>query len=301
MEIKSPVNVPIVLPAKLNSNDEKQSLNVDKQRIRVYHANGERVALHSVLAGCAVFLICCGPSLNQMDLSLLNQRGIVTMGINNSPAVFKPNYWICGDTPRRFIEQIWKDPTITKFVPHGRRNTFLRVRDAVGNLEDSAFRIYQMPNTYFFNRGEWFDAKYFLDDTDFPWGTDNKTPDACGIRGYKSTLLPALKMLWYLGAGTVYLLGCDFKMQQGMQNYAFQQDLTPEAVQTNIEVFRALNKRLEALKPYFARAGFNVVNCTKDSGLKVFSYMDYREAVARAAAECNAKAIITEGMYEELN
>lgn len=295
------MNESIVPHAQLNSNDEKQSINADKERIRIYHADGERVAMHNVLARRPAFLICCGPSLNQMDLSLLNQRGIVTMGINNSPAVFKPNYWICGDTPRRFIEQIWKDSTITKFVPHGRRNMFLRVRDADGNLEDSAFRIYQMPNTYFFNRGEWFAAKYFLDDVDFPWGTDNKTSDAYGIRGFKSTMLLALKMLWYLGAGTVYLLSCDFKMQNGAQNYAFKQHRTPEEVQLNTEVFNALNKRLKELQPHFARAGFNVVNCTPDSGLKVFPYMDYAEAVAGAAAECNGKPITTEGMYEEPN
>lgn len=285
----------------LNRNDEKQALIANKRHIRVYHADGERMALYNVLAGRQAFLVCSGPSLNQMNLSLLNQRGIVTMGINNSPAVFKPNYWICGDTPRRFIEQIWKDPTITKFAPHGRRNMFPRVRDADGNLKDSAFRVCQMPNTYFFNRGEWFDAKYFLEDGDFPWGGGSNTPDAYGIRGYKSTMILALKMLWYLGAGTVYLLGCDFKMENGAQNYAFKQERPPDVVRLNIEVFNALNRRLKELKPYFDRVDFKVVNCTPNSGLQVFPYMEFTEAVNKAAAECNEKPIITEGMYEEAN
>jgi hypothetical protein len=215
--------------------------------------------------------------------------------------VFKPNYWICGDTPRRFIEQIWKDPTITKFAPHGRRNVFPRVRDKNGNLKDSAFRTHQMPNTYFFNRGEWFDARLFLEDADFPWGTNPQTPDAYGIKGYKSTMVLALKMLWYLGAGTVYLLGCDCKMETGKANYAFEQNRTPEDVRVNTEVFKALNRRLGEAKPYLDRAGFNVVNCTPDSSLKVFPYLGYSEAVAKAAAECNEKPIITEGMYDEPN
>jgi hypothetical protein len=285
----------------VNAGDEKQSGMADRRRVRVYHADGERAALHDVLARRAAFLIGAGPSLNNMDLSLLNQRGIVTMGINNSPAIFKPNYWICGDTPRRFIEQIWKDPTITKFVPHGRRDVFPRVRDKDGNLKSSAFRTYQMPNTYFFNRGEWFDARLFLEDSDFPWGTNPQTPDAYGIKGYKSTLILALKMLWYLGAGTVYLLGCDCKMETGKSNYAFEQNRTPEDVKVNTEVFKALNRRLGEAKPYFDRAGFKVINCTPDSGLKVFPYLEYSEAVVKAATECNEKPIQTEGMYEESN
>lgn len=286
---------------KLNANDMQSTMRADRRRMRIFHSDGEPASMHNILAGRPAFLICGGPSLNKMDLSLLNQRGIVTMGVNNSPALFKPNYWICGDTPRRFIEQIWKDPTITKFVPHGHRNIFPRVRTSEGGLKNSAFRTFQMPNTYFFNRGEWFDAKYFFEDRDFPWGTDSKTPDAYGIHGYRSTMILAIKMLWYLGAGNVYLLGCDFKMENGAQNYAFEQDRTPQAVRENTEVFKALDRRLKELKPYLKHTGLNIFNCTPDSGLKLFPYMDYRQAIKKAAAECNEKPIMTEGMYEESN
>ena len=70
--------------------------------------------------GASAFLILNGPSLvsGEYDLSLLNSPGVMTYGVNNGPATFRPNFWSCVDDPTRFLKSIWMDPRITKFVPH---------------------------------------------------------------------------------------------------------------------------------------------------------------------------------------
>jgi len=282
----------------IQASDAKQSYQKARRNIHIYHALGERVMLHDILAGRSAFLLCAGPSLTQHDLSLLDQRGIVTMGLNNVPAVHRTNLWCCGDVPNRFIEQIWKDPTCMKFCPHGHRNKRIRTR-VDGNLVDSSFSPYQLPNVWFYNRDKVFVPEEWLTASDFPWGSPDNVPDSLGVKGLRSTLFVALKLLWYLGAGTVYLLGVDFQMENGSAaNYAFPQDRSEAAVNCNLRLYETMNVRLQALQPYFQQAGFKVYNCTPDSGLRAFPSMDYSSAVAQAAKECNEKSIQTEGMYE---
>jgi hypothetical protein len=52
-----------------------------------------------------------------VDQRDLKQPGIVTFGMNNGAHGFRPNLWCCLDAPIRFMQSIWADPTITKFIP----------------------------------------------------------------------------------------------------------------------------------------------------------------------------------------
>ena len=87
--------------------------------LRLYTAppTFESVSLSGFYRGRSAFLMLSGPSLKQIDLSLLDARGIVTMAVNNAWSVRRPTLWTCVDDPGRFIDVGWKDPGILKFVP----------------------------------------------------------------------------------------------------------------------------------------------------------------------------------------
>lgn len=291
--------------ATIEASDVKQWYQSQRRFCDIYNADGERVPLHHEGKGRSAFLLCSGPSLSTIDLSLLNQRGIVTMGLNNSPAAVAaqlsrmPDYWTCVDTPIHFIEQIWKDPTVRKFAPFGHIGRKIKTRNERGELVDSAFRVEECPNVYFYNRANRFNVQAFLLERDFNWGNSDSVTDELGIKGSRSVMLVALKLLYYMGFSPVYLLGADFKMEVGQQNYAFAQDRTEQSVRGNNKTYQALNMRFDALQPHFKAAGFQVYNCTKDSGLGSFPYKEYTESVADAARECNEKPINTLKMYEQ--
>ena len=96
--------------------------------LRLYTADFDSISMANFYRGRSAFLMLSGPSLNQLDLSLLNQRGIVTMGVNNAWTIHRPTLWTCVDDPGRFIDTGWKDPGITKFVPVCHRVRRLRIQ-----------------------------------------------------------------------------------------------------------------------------------------------------------------------------
>lgn len=107
----------------------------------------------------------------------------------------------------------------------------------------------------------------------------------------------ALRLLFYLGVRRLYLLGCDFRMKKGSQNYAFEQDRSDGSVNGNNSSYRVLNVRLKHLVPYFTKEGYEIFNCTPDSGLTAFPYVPYEDAIVDACARMPEK-INTAGMYD---
>lgn len=85
--------------------------------LRLYTTAGDSVSLTDFYRGRSAFLVCSGPSLVEHDLSKLDRRGIVTMGVNNSWAVHRPTLWTCVDNPGRFIDTGWKDPASSISYP----------------------------------------------------------------------------------------------------------------------------------------------------------------------------------------
>ncbi|MEZ6233401.1 MAG: hypothetical protein R3B68_04355 [Phycisphaerales bacterium] len=264
--------------------------------LRLYTADFDSVSLARFYRGRSAFLILSGPSLNQVDLSLLDRRGIVTMGVNNSWTVHRPTLWTCVDDPGRFIDTGWKDPGILKIVPTCMWAKRLRIQVADGTMRDSAFKVHQMPGVLFFRRADHFDHERFLTGDSIPWGNDGKTADSLGIVGKRSVMLVALRLLHYLGFGTVYLLGCDFKMAAD-RRYAFDENRSKNAIRHNNVLYDSLARRFEALRPHFEQHKFRVVNCSPESELGVFERMAYEDAIAAASAECS-KPVSSQGWYE---
>lgn len=263
----------------------------------LFSPQGQAECFEGMYNGSAGFLICSGPSLTSHNLAWLHRPGIVTLAVNNAATIVRPNLWTCVDDPGNFCDVIWRDPGILKFVPMAHMKKRFMVRDNTEQLVPSQECVGDMPTVFGFHRNETFDVDRWLHEDTINWGNHSKTVDSDGNKGSRSVMYVALRLLFHLGVRTVYLLGCDFRMQVGKRNYAFPQDRTPASVRGNNSSYQILNSRLQRLKPHFEQADFRIYNCTPNSGLSVFPFLEYEEAVERATAQI-PKKVVTEGMYD---
>jgi hypothetical protein len=155
-----------------------------------------------------------------------------------------------------------------------------------------------MPSVFYFKRNLKFNVKKFLTEPTVNWGNSEKRVDEIGCKGGRSVMLAAFKMMYYLGFRNIYLLGADFKMEKGKDNYAFPQNRTDNLIRGNNQTYQDLNKRFVALLPEFYEKGLKVYNCNKDSNLTSFPYMSYENAVKNATEPFN-KTIDTLGWYDQ--
>ncbi len=253
--------------------------------------------LGNVFRGRSAFLVCGGPSLIDNDLTLLDQRGLLTCAVNNAATVYRSHLWVSVDNPGNFCDAIWRDPAIWKFVPQDHMDKRFTIRGSQGQLVPSEEKVGELPSVFGFRRNEQFVAQQWLYEDTFNWGNSSKRVDAYGNKGSRSVMYVALKLMFYLGVRRLFLLGCDFRMSYGAQNYAFPQERSRGSVRGNNSSYRILNVRLQKLKPYFDFEGFEIYNCTPQSGLTVFPYMPFKQAVDEARKEMPAK-IVTDGMYD---
>lgn len=263
----------------------------------LFTRDGHNVFLGDMYRGHTAFLLCGGPSLPTHDLTKLQQRGLLTCAINNTATVFRPHLWVSVDPPGHFCDAIWYDPEIMKFVPLCHMEKTFMVRGEDDTLVPSTHVVGDMPAVFGYRRNEDFNANQWLYEDTFNWGNHSAKVDAYGNKGSRSVFYIALRLMFYLGIRRLFLLGCDFRMEKGKQNYAFEQDRTAAAVRGNNSSYHIMNVRLKHLVPSFKKEGYQIFNCTPDSGLTVFPYMSFDEAVA-IAREIMPKQINTVGMYD---
>lgn len=263
----------------------------------LFTRDGHNVFLGDLFRGRPAILVCAGPSLTSHDLTLLDRRGVLTMAVNNAATVVRPRMWCSVDDPGNFADAIWQDAGILKFVPLCHMEKPFTVRDERGELVAAAERVGDMPAVFGFRRNEAFVADQWLYEDTFNWGNHGNRTDAYGYKGGRSVMYVALRLLFYLGVRRVYLIGCDFRMEFGKQNYAFEQDRSASSVRGNNSAYDVFNARMFYLKPHFEQAGFQVFNCTPNSGLTVFPSASYEEAIGSADTLVPAR-IVTAGMYD---
>lgn len=263
----------------------------------LFTRDGHNVFLGDMYRGQSAFLVCGGPSLNSHDLNLLSSRGVLTFAVNNAAAIVRPNLWCCVDDPTHFVDAIWYDPAITKFVPLCHMEKHFMVRDKDGELIKSQQLVGDMPAVFGYRRNENFIADQWLHEDTFNWGNHGKLVDSQGNKGSRSVMYVALRMLYFLGIRRIFLIGCDFQMKAGEKNYAFDQDRSESSVRGNNSIYNVLNDRLAQLGPHFADAGLEIWNCTPDSGLTAFPHKSYDEAIRDATALIPRK-IETGGLYD---
>jgi len=286
----------------------------------IFTRDGHNVMLGDMYRGASAFLILGGPSISKLDLTLLDQPGILTMGVNNSVKTFRPNLWMCVDSPQSFIMSTWLDSTITKFVPYASAEKRLFDNN---KWKMSDITVGQCPSVFYYRRNEHFKAEQFLLEDTFNWGNHSNLchcgywrndlkklkkgekkitvcPE-CGQTafGSRSVLLPAVRMMYFLGVRNLFLLGCDFQMKSGQKNYHFDQDRTNGSVNGNNSSYKMLTKRFSELKPIFDKMGYQIFNCNPESNLDVFPKVDYKEAIETIIA-CmpDTKNERTKGLYD---
>ena len=226
--------------------------------------------------GASAFLICNGPSFASLNHNLLRQPGIITYGMNNGPASFRPDFWTCVDTPARFLKSIWLDPKITKLVPmaHFEKNIFDNEEWKMQNI-----KVGDCPNVIGFRRNEKFMANRFLFEDCMNWG-NHKDYGGC-----RTVILPCLHILFLLGFRKVYLLGCDLTMSTEYA-YHFDEQRDRGAVSCNTATYRKMiTEYFPQLKPFFDAEGFEIYNCNPNSALTVFPHVTFENAIAEATGK----------------
>ena len=293
-------------PKRIDAEDEKALRDHTKSpntQLLLYTSDGHSFSLQDWCHNRHVFLLCGGPSLKANDLSQLRERaGIVTFAVNNVWTVYRPNFWICVDRPGNFVDTGWKDPSIIKFAPMAHVDKKLHVKKKGGGFTESNYSCRQMPSVFYFKRNERFDPKTFFTENTVNWGNHGNETDSIGVKGSRSVMLAAMRMMVYLGFKHIYILGADFTMTAGNEahNYSWKQGRSQSSISGNNATYAALNKRFDSLRPALKKLKVEVWNCCESSGLASFPFKPYSEAVDKATRECSKK-VDTEGWYSHGN
>lgn len=229
--------------------------------------------------GSAVYL-GAGPSLRAVDASLLRRRGVLVFGVNNVAARhYRPQVWASTDEPSSFSNVIWRDPGILKLVTEQHYN-----------------KVSCCPNTLYYKKNEDFKVSTYLEEDTVSFGCSKNKVDELGNKGRRSTMLCAIKLMYYLGIRNIYLLGCDFHMEHG-NPYAFEQGKWTGGCESNNLGFDILSSRFHSLLPSFDESGLNVVNVTENSKLTVFPQKSLQEVIESLEIP-EAKKGSLAGMYK---
>ena len=227
--------------------------------------------------GSDLYLLLGGPSAGDLDLSLLGQRGVLSMAVNNAALTYQTNLFICGDPPRKFHDAIWRDPAITCFVPQAKLWNEMYERRASGRIDSAYEQIKYQPSVVGYQRNTFFNPSTFLSEPTVNFGnsrfSENSWPPVL------STMFSALKMAWWLGVFRVFLIGCDWEWDYHKSPYHFEMKRGVNVYASNNFSYQKMTPMLEALKPVFDDAGFHIYNCNSESKLSVFPHIPFEAAI----------------------
>ena len=245
-------------------------------------------ALRGMLAGGSAFLVCGGPSVKLIDYHRLNERGIFSLGVNNVAGMVPVSAFTCSDPPMKFHWGIFADPRIMKFLPvpklgGGKNRGQLRRKNADGSFQWIGRCAKDCPNVWGYERRSWMMPDHtFFTDHHAAWGNQQAGLDRCGQPKTACTMLLGFRLLYYLGARTIFLLGADFEMKPDAglnENYAFGQARDAGAIESNNRQYMIANDWLCQLRPTFERFGLHCYNCNPLSGLRAFDHVPFSEAM----------------------
>ena len=216
------------------------------------------------------FLVCGGPSLNEIPKEKLRERGIVSLAINNSAGHVPASAWVFGDPQSKFHHGIHLDPKCLTFAPIGklRKNIYIKTKD--GMFRNTNIKVMDCPGVFGFSRTSHFDKDTFLTDPSAHWGYGGKSQNK--DFSILDTMLLGIRLMHYLGCPRVYLLGVDFNMTSE-NPYAFEQKKDGRNGR-----YLKTSRLLKELKPIFEKNDFHVYNCNFKSQCKEFDFISFEEA-----------------------
>ena len=249
-------------------------------------------SLRNLLAGGSAFLVCGGPSASELVMEKLSARGLWSLAVNNiaGHSRWRPQAFTCSDPPMKFSHSIWFDPGIMKLIPvpklDGRRRGRIREKHQ-GAFKKSERTTLVSPNVWGYRRESWLEPNdhFFLSDGAC-WGNQDAGVKRTGQRKTVCTMMLGLRLLYYLGARTIYLVGVDFRMSPEY-GYAFGQARDEGASRSNNEHFLIVNEWLCEMvgNGTFKRFGLGCFNCFEYSGLRAFPYVPIDQAIQRAKGD----------------
>jgi len=264
----------------------------DPLRIRDRH--GEMThSLRDMLAGRPAFLVCGGPSAKKLDLNRLTERGVFSLAVNNMAAACHPSAFLCGDPPNKFHHSIWLDPTVMKFIPiqklSSKRGKLRKKENGkfsdLTNEHGERLTTIDMPNVWGFGRRGWLkpDESFFMEH-DAAWGNHDAGVERTGEDKTVCSMLLGIRVLYYLGARQIFLVGVDMHMNPDageFENYAFPQSRTSGAIRNNNGQYQVVIDWLDRMTTdgVFGRFGLSMYNCNSRSALRCFPHVPFDTAV----------------------
>jgi hypothetical protein len=162
-----------------------------------------------------------------------------------------------------------------------------------------------MPNIWGFSRRSWMypDDTFFTTDN-AAWGNledgvqrtkDEGNPQPKTV----CTMLIAIRLLYYMGARRIFLLGADFWMAP-TYGYGFAQGRSDNASASNNRQFGIVNNWLCQMQEAgtFKRFGLEIYNCFERSCLRAFPFVPFEDAIT-TACEGIEQAPDLKGWYEK--
>ena len=286
--------------------DSKFDLKKWKDPLRIVTSDGTpTTSLRNFLKGGSAFLVCGGPSLKQLPYQRLAERGVFSLGVNNVAAFAPCSAFVCSDPPSKFHSSIFYDPKIMKFLPEPKlKKNRGKLRKKVGNeFFETGNSTADCPNTWGFERRSWLSP----DDTWFTepsaaWGNHDSGVEKTGEPKTVNTTFLGLRILQYLGAKNIFLLGVDFKMDKArgiVGNYAFGEEKHLNACDSNNEQYKVSNDWLIRLRSVFEKYGSNVYNCNQTSGLRAFDFVPFDVALQVVKGRTESEPYDLERWYEK--
>jgi len=220
-------------------------------------------------------------------LEQLSYRGHFSLSVNNKAGhtQYRPQAFVYSDDSFKFSHSIWYDPAIMKFCPLPKWNGYrakLKRKDPSTGKFYPAGTVLDCPNVWAFSRRSWMesDDSFFTEPT-AAWGNHQEGVERTGNEKTVCTMLIAIRLLYYLGARTIFLVGVDFDMQPGRE-YSFNQDKESEgASDSNNRQYRIVNDLLTEMQVggTFDKFGLTIYNCNPNSGLQAFSYKSFEQCL----------------------
>jgi len=220
--------------------------------------------------GSKCFIIGAGPSLRDVDLSLIKNE--ITISVNSS--ILKTSWGVTGDERRRFWiscdilcmewDYFWKKvirTECTRIV----RNSWARNEKQFKGID---FRYYKPRRTR---------ELPFANEPDCLLGT--------------SSIVSSVDFAILLGCSSIYLVGVDHKMKDG--NSHFWQFLPqkdrptrknkPSNFRPNLRqqsrVFDSNIRSFKVLKMYGKKKGVRIMNCSSRTAIDVFKKIPFEDAI----------------------
>jgi hypothetical protein len=221
----------------------------------------------------AAFLVCGGPSLSTLDIEQLRGRGICSLAVNNAAGYAPVTAWTFSDPQYKFHHGCFLDPKLITFAPTPKLGKHLRIKhpDYPDGFTFTDMRLADCPNTWGYGRRTLLDTDSFLTTDYAHWGWGGKQGEDRSFSAL-NTMFCGLRLVHYMGARTIYLLGVDFKKEPDAF-YAWKQEKGGGGA------WKKSARLMERLKPHLEHHGVKVFNCNPTSALEVFAHTPYNEAL----------------------